>query len=285
MLERSLQHNAAVGQKTKFGKKSIRAKIGLLKGIVTVKILVAVKQVIDYRVKIRVKTDKTGVVTDAVKMSINPFDEIAVEAALRLKEQNLAQEVIVVSCGTPACQDVLRAALALGADRGILVLTEHTLEPIHVAQILQVVIKREQVELVFLGKQAIDDDCNQTGQMLAGYLDWPQGTFVSRLTIDGQQIVVVREIDGGLETLQLRLPAIITTDLGLNQPRYASLPNIMRAKQKPIQTFFIEELGILIQPHVQILEVASPKERKAGIKVDTIGELMKKLQEDQRVSL
>lgn len=243
------------------------------------KILVAVKRVVDFNVKIRVKTDGSGVETDHVKMSLNPFDEIAVEEAVRLKEQGLAAEVVVVSVGAPSCQEVLRTALALGADRGILALSEVILEPLLVAQILKKIVLQEQPQLVILGKQAIDGDCNQTGQMLAALLGWPQGTFVSKLTLSDQCAEVTREVDSGMEILKLTLPAVITTDLRLNQPRYASLPNIMRAKQKSIRTLAVSELGLDLKPHLEVLKVWAPLGKTPGIKVKNFKELMEKLKD------
>ncbi len=243
------------------------------------KVLVAAKRVVDFNVKIRVKTDGSGVETDHVKMSINPFDEIAIEEALRLKEKNIAGEVVVVSIGNSQTQETLRAALALGADRAILVLTEQLLEPFYVAQILQKIVGQENPQLVILGKQAIDDDCNQTGQMLAGLLDWPQATFSSKLIIEKNQALVSREVDLGIEILQVNLPAVMTTDLRLNQPRYASLPNIMRAKQKPLQTIDITQLNLTIKPRTEIINIASPAVRKSGEKINNIKELMNKLKD------
>lgn len=241
------------------------------------KILVAAKRVIDFNVKIRVRPDGSGVESDHVKMSLNPFDEIAIEEAVRLKEQGVAAEVVVVSIGPPQCQESLRAALALGADRAILAVTEHAFESFLIARILQKIVLQEQPQLVILGKQAIDDDSNQTGQMLAGFLGWPQGTFVSKLCIQGQAIEVTREVDEGLEIIQITLPAVITTDLRLNQPRYASLPNIMRAKQKPLQTIAVAEWGLDLNAHTLIQKVTPPPARKPGIKVKNIKELMEKL--------
>lgn len=243
------------------------------------KILVAVKRVIDYAVKIRVKADHSGVETANVKMSMNPFDEIALEEALRLKESGIATEVILVSMGGDAVQETLRAGLALGADRAIHVKTELTLEPLHAAKLLQALVKQEAAALVIMGKQAIDDDCNQTGQMLAGLLQWPQGTFASKITVENAHVTVVREIDGGLETVSLKLPAVITADLRLNQPRYASLPNIMKAKQKPLTQVTPEQLNIVIKPHSQTLKVTAPPARQMGVKLTSAAELMQKLTE------
>lgn len=241
------------------------------------KILVAAKRVVDYNVKVRVKADGSGVDLGHVKMSINPFDEIAIEEAVRLKEQGIAAEVIVATIGGLECQETVRSALALGADCGILIQSDTSLEPLNVAQILKKIVEQEQPQLVILGKQAIDDDCNQTGQMLAGLLGWPQGTFVSKLVINGQQAEVTREVDQGMETLTLTLPAVITTDLRLNQPRYASLPNIMKAKQKPLRIQPLAELGLDIRPRAETLKVSAPAEKKAGIKVKDFNELMNKL--------
>lgn len=243
------------------------------------KILVAVKRVVDFSVKIRVKNDETGVETAHVKMSLNPFDEIALEEAVRLKEQGIATEVVAVSIGGLQCQETLRAALALGADRAILILTELTLEPILIAQVLKKSVEREQPNLVILGKQAIDDDCNQTGQMLAGLLGWPQGTYASKVTIQDKQLEITREVDQGMETLRMSLPAVVTTDLRLNQPRYASLPNIMRAKQKPLQTIQVTELGLDLKPHTEILKVSPPKQKKSGIKLNNFKELIEKIKD------
>jgi len=243
------------------------------------KILVAVKRVVDFNVKIRIKADGSGVDTEQVKMSMNPFDEIAIEEAVRLKEQGIANEICVVTVGSAPCQETLRSALALGADRGILVSTEPNLEPLLIARILEQIAKQEQPRLIILGKQAIDDDCNQTGQMLAALLNWPQGTFASQLKIIGSQAEVTREVDQGMETINLTLPAVITTDLRLNQPRYATLPNIMRAKQKPIKTLSLSELGIQLESHLEILDISSPVQKKSGVKVNSFKELIEKLQE------
>ena len=234
------------------------------------KILVPVKRVVDYNVKIRVKADGTGVETANVKFSMNPFDEIAVEEAVRLKEAGTATEVIVVSLGVQACQETLRTALAMGADRGILVQTDAELQPLAVAKTLKAIVDKEQPQLVILGKQAIDDDCNQTGQMLAALLGWPQGTFASQVVAGDGGIMVTREIDGGLETVELTLPAVVTSDLRLNEPRYASLPNIMKAKKKPIETVKPEDLGVDITPRLKTLKVAEPPRRQAGIKVGSV---------------
>ncbi|GAA5266454.1 electron transfer flavoprotein beta subunit [Acidiphilium sp. MT5] len=247
------------------------------------KLLVPVKRVVDYNVKIRVKSDNSGVELAGVKMSMNPFDEIAVEEAVRLKEKGTVSEIIAVSMGVSACQETLRTALAMGADRGILVETDIELQPLAVAKLLKALIDREQPQLVIMGKQAIDDDMNATGQMLAALLGWPQGTFASKLTIEGDQATVVREIDGGLETLSLNLPAIITTDLRLNEPRYASLPNIMKARKKPIETIKPADLGVDPTPRLTTLKVVEPPKRQAGIKVKTVQELIEKLRNEAKV--
>ncbi|MEP0322345.1 electron transfer flavoprotein subunit beta/FixA family protein, partial [Bauldia litoralis] len=222
------------------------------------KILVPVKRVVDFNVKVRVKPDGSGVDLDNVKMAMNPFDEIAVEEALRLKEAGQAEEIVVVSIGPAAAIDTIRTALAMGADRGILVRADQPVEPLGVAKALKAVVAKEQPTLVILGKQAIDDDCNQTGQMLAALLGWPQGTFASKVVIDGEAVTVTREIDGGLETVRLTLPAVVTTDLRLNEPRYASLPNIMRSKKKPVDETTAEELGVDLAPRLQVLKVEAP---------------------------
>ena len=247
------------------------------------KVLVAVKRVVDHNVKIRVKADGSGVDTDNVKFSMNPFDEIAVEAAVRLKEAGTDIEVIAVSAGTTASQDIIRTALAMGADRGVLIQTEANLQPLAVAKLLKEVAIRENVNLIILGKQAIDDDANQTGQMLAALLDWPQGTFISALTLADGSLTIDREIDGGAETLELSLPAVLTTDLRLNEPRYASLPNIMKAKKKPLTTLTPEDLGVDIAPRLEVLKVEPPKDRTAGIKVGSVGELINKLRMEAKV--
>jgi len=247
------------------------------------KILVAVKRVVDFNVKIRVKADQTGVDLANVKMAMNPFDEIAVEEAIRLKEAGIAKEVVIVSMGTNAVQETIRSALALGADRGIMVQTDVELQPLAVAKLFKAVVQQENPQLVILGKQAIDDDSNQTGQMLAALLDWPQGTFASKIVVEGNEVAVTREIDGGLETIKLQLPAIITTDLRLNQPRYATLPNIMKAKQKPIATITPEQLNVEISPRLETIEIESPAQRKAGIKVETVAELIDKLKHEAKV--
>ncbi len=247
------------------------------------KILVPVKRVVDYNIRVRVKADGTGVETNGLKMSMNPFDEIAVEEAVRLKEKGVATEVVVVSIGEPKAQDTLRTAMAMGADRGILLTTDNSPEPLAVAKLLKEIVARETPDLVILGKQAIDDDMNATGQMLAGLLGWPQGTFASKLEqIDGR-LQVSREIDGGTETVSLALPAIITADLRLNEPRYASLPNIMKAKKKPLETMEAASLGIDIAPRLTVVSVAEPAERKAGITVGSVAELVEKLRNEAKV--
>jgi len=247
------------------------------------KVLVAVKRVVDYNVKIRVKADQTGVDLSNVKMSMNPFDEIAVEEALRMKEAGTVDEVIAISVGVQQCQETIRTALAMGADRGILVKTDEVLEPLHVAKLMKAVVDEEQPGLVILGKQAIDDDCNQTGQMLAALLGWPQGTFASKLDISEGSASVMREIDGGLETVSLKLPCVVTTDLRLNEPRYASLPNIMKAKKKPIDTTTPDELGVDVTPRLSTLKVSAPAERQAGIIVADVDELVNKLKNEAKV--
>ena len=241
------------------------------------KILVPVKRVVDYNVKIRVKPDQTGIDLTNVKMSMNPFCEIAVEEAVRLQEAGTATEIVAVSIGTAQCQETIRTALAMGADRGILVNTEENLEPLGIAKILKAVIDEEQPGLVILGKQAIDGDNNQTGQMLAALLGWPQGTFASKINIEGDKLNVVREIDGGLQTIKLAMPAIVTTDLRLNEPRYASLPNIMKAKKKPIDEKSIDDYGVDAKPRLEIVKVSEPPAREAGIKVESVAELVDKL--------
>jgi len=247
------------------------------------KILVPVKRVVDYNVKVRVKSDGTGVDIANVKMSMNPFDEIAVEEAMRLKEAGKASEVIAVSCGVTACQETLRTALAIGADRALLVETEAELQPLAVAKLLQAVAAKEQPQLIILGKQAIDDDCNQTGQMLAALLGWPQATFASKVVLDGGQATVTREVDGGLETLALTLPAIVTTDLRLNEPRYVTLPNIMKAKKKPLDVVTPAELGVEVAPRLKTLKVVEPPKRSAGIKVPDVATLVAKLKNEAKV--
>jgi electron transfer flavoprotein beta subunit len=247
------------------------------------KILVPVKRVVDYNVKIRVRADGSGVELANVKMSMNPFDEIAVEEALRLKEAGKATEVVCVSIGPQQSAETIRAGLAMGADRGILVKTDVMTEPLTVAKLLKAVIAKEEPGLVILGKQAIDDDCNQTGQMLAALLGWPQGTFASKLVIGEGSLDVTREVDGGLQTLALKMPAIVTTDLRLNEPRYASLPNIMKAKKKPIDETTPEALGVDPTPRLKVLTTVEPPGRKAGAKVKTVAELVAKLKDEAGV--
>jgi electron transfer flavoprotein beta subunit len=247
------------------------------------KILVPVKRVVDYNVKIRVKADGTGVETTNVKMSMNPFDEIAVEEAVRLKEAGKAMEVMVVSLGVQTCQETLRTALAMGADRAIHVLTDVAVEPLAVAKALKSLVRKERPDLVIMGKQAIDDDSNQTGQMLAALLGWPQGTFASKVVMGDGTVLVTREIDGGLETVELKLPAVVTADLRLNEPRYASLPNIMKAKKKPLETLKPEDLGVDVTPRLKTLKVVEPSKRSAGIKVGSVAELVNKLKNEARV--
>ncbi len=247
------------------------------------KILVPVKRVVDYNVKIRVKADGSGVELANVKMSMNPFDEIAVEEALRLKEAGVATEVVIVSIGPAQAQETIRTALAMGADRGILVTVDGTVEPLAVAKILKAVAGDEQPGLVILGKQAIDDDCNQTGQMLAALTGWPQGTFASKVVVEGGRVKVTREIDGGLQTVDLALPAVVTTDLRLNEPRYASLPNIMKAKKKPLETKSAADYGVDVAPRLEVLKTAEPAGRKAGVKVGSPAELVAKLKQEAGV--
>ncbi len=247
------------------------------------KLLVPVKRVVDYNVKVRVKADGSGVETAGVKMSMNPFDEIAVEEAVRLKEKGIATEIIAVSMGIPACAETIRTALAMGADRGILVETDVELQPLAVAKLLKALADKEQPGLIIMGKQAIDDDMNATGQMLAALLGWPQGTFASRVTIEGDKLVVTREIDGGLETLELNMPCIVTTDLRLNEPRYASLPNIMKARKKPIETIKPADLGVDPAPRLRLVKVAEPPRRVAGVKVGSVAELVQKLRTEAKV--
>jgi electron transfer flavoprotein beta subunit len=244
------------------------------------KVLVPVKRVVDFNVKIRVKADGSGVELANVKMSMNPFDEIAVEEAIRLKEAGKATEIVAVSIGPQQASETIRTALAMGADRGILVKTDAVVEPLAVAKILRRVVEDEAPGLVILGKQAIDDDCNQTGQMLAALLNWPQGTFASKLAIDGEAISVTREVDGGLQTVKLKAPAIVTTDLRLNEPRYASLPNIMKAKKKPIADKTPADYGVDIAPRLEILKTSEPPARKAGAKVGSVAELVGKLKNE-----
>ncbi len=247
------------------------------------KILVPVKRVVDFNVKVRVKADRSGVELANVKMSMNPFDEIAVEEALKLKEGGKATEVVIVSAGTAACQETLRTALAMGADRAILVETDVELQPLAVAKLLKALAQKESAGLVILGKQAIDDDANQTGQMLAALLDWPQATFASKVQVDGATARVTREIDGGLETIEVALPAIVTTDLRLNTPRYATLPNIMKAKKKPLDVVKPADLGVDVAPRLKTLQVAEPGKRKAGVMVKDVAELVDKLKNEAKV--
>jgi electron transfer flavoprotein beta subunit len=243
------------------------------------KILVPVKRAIDKDVKIRVKPDGSGVELGNVKMSMNPFDEIAVEEALRLKEAGKATEIVVVSIGPQQASETIRTALAMGADRGILVKTEGVVEPLAVAKILKGIASAEQPGLIVLGKQAIDDDSNQTGQMLAALLGWPQGTFASKVALDGDAVEVTREVDGGLQTIKLKMPAIVTTDLRLNEPRYASLPNIMKAKKKPIEEKTAADYGVDTKPRLEVVKTSEPPARQAGVKVKSVGELVEKLKE------
>jgi electron transfer flavoprotein beta subunit len=247
------------------------------------KVLVAVKRVVDYNVKVRPKSDGSGVDLNNVKMSINPFCEIAVEEAVRLKEKGLATEVVVVSLGEKSCQEQIRTALALGADRGILVETAEELQPLAVAKLLKAVVDKEQPGLVLMGKQSIDGDNNQTAQMLSALADMPQGTFASELVIEGDKAKVTREIDGGLQTIELSLPAVVSTDLRLNEPRYASLPNIMKDKKNPLDTMKPYELRVSVAPTVKVLKVAPPPERQAGIKVASVEELVEKLRNEAKV--
>jgi electron transfer flavoprotein beta subunit len=247
------------------------------------KLLVAVKRVVDYNVKVRVKSDKTAVETAGVKMSMNPFDEIAVEEAVRLKEKGVASEIVVVSVGPTQAQETIRTALAMGADRGILVETDHAVEPLGVAKALKALVEKEGAELVILGKQAIDDDMNATGQMLAALLGRPQGTYASKIDIEGGVATVVREVDGGLETVTLQLPAVVTADLRLNEPRYASLPNIMKARKKPIDVVKETDLGVDLAPRLTTIRVDEPATRKAGIKVADVAALIDKLRNEAKV--
>jgi electron transfer flavoprotein beta subunit len=247
------------------------------------KVLVAIKRVIDFNVKVRVKADASGVETANVKMSMNPFDEIAVEEAVRLREAGAATEVVVVSCGVQACQETLRTALAIGADRAILVETAVELQPLAVAKLLKKIIEKEQPKLVVLGKQAIDDDSNQTGQMLAALLGWPQATIASKLKIEGEKAQVTREVDGGLETLSIKLPAVVTTDLRLNEPRYVTLPNIMKAKKKALENLKPEALGVDVSPRLTTLKVVEPAKRKSGTKVADVKALVDKLRNEAKV--
>jgi electron transfer flavoprotein beta subunit len=247
------------------------------------KLLIPIKRVVDFTVKVRVRPDGSGVDLDNVKMSMNPFDEIAVEEAIRLKERGAASEIVVVSLGPAACQETLRTALAMGADRAILVETEAELEPLAVAKLLKAVVRKEEPQLIILGKQAIDDDANQTGQMLAALLDWPQGTFASKLEIADGKATVTREIDGGLETLELPLPAVITTDLRLNEPRYTTLPNIIKAKKRPLDTMAAADLQTEITSGLKTQKVEAPQPRKPGIRVNSVEELVTKLREEAKV--
>ena len=247
------------------------------------KILVSVKRVVDYNVKVRVKADATGMDIANVKMSMNPFDEIALEEAIRLKEAGAATEIVAVSLGPAQCQETLRTALAMGADRAILVETNAELQPLAVAKCLKALAAKEGPQLVILGKQAIDDDFNQTGQMLAALLDWPQGTFVSKVKMSGGEVQVTREIDGGLEALSLKLPAVITTDLRLNEPRYVTLPNIMKAKKKLLDTVTREDLGVDVAPRLATLKVEEPPKSKAGVRVADVNELVQKLRNEAKV--
>ena len=247
------------------------------------KVLVAIKRVIDFNVKVRVKADGTGVETANVKMSMNPFDEIAVEEAVRLKEAGTATEIVVVSCGALACQETLRTALAIGADRAVLVESGAELQPLAVAKLLKKIIEKEQPKLVILGKQAIDDDSNQTGQMLAALLNWPQATFASKLKLEGEKAQVTREVDGGLETISIKLPAVVTTDLRLNEPRYVTLPNIMKAKKKTLENLKPEALGVDVTPRLTTVKVVAPGKRKAGTKVADIKALVDKLRNEAKV--
>ena len=247
------------------------------------KVLVPVKRVVDYNVKVRVKSDGSGVDIANVKMSMNPFDEIAVEEAVRLKEKGVVSEVIAVSCGVSQCQETLRTAMAIGADRAILVESAEELQPLAVAKLLKALVDKEQPGLVILGKQAIDDDCNQTGQMLAALAGLPQATFASKVEIEGDKAKVTREVDGGLETLSISTPAVITTDLRLNEPRYVTLPNIMKAKKKPLETVKPEDLGVDVKPRIKTLKVSEPPKRGAGVKVPDVATLVSKLKTEAKV--
>jgi electron transfer flavoprotein beta subunit len=244
------------------------------------KIIVPVKRVVDYNVKVRVKSDGSGIETSGVKMSMNPFDEIAVEEAVRLKEKGIATEIIAVSMGVPQCAETIRTALAMGADRGILVETDADLQPLAVAKLLKAIVDQEQPRIVILGKQAIDDDMSATGQMLAALLGWSQGTFASKLAVEGDTLTVTREVDGGLETVALTLPSIVTTDLRLNEPRYASLPNIMKAKKKPIEDKTAADYGVDVKLRLEVIKTAEPPVRKAGVKVKSVAELVDKLKNE-----
>ena len=247
------------------------------------KILVPVKRVVDYNVKVRVKSDNTGVELDNVKMSMNPFDEIAVEEALRLKEKGIANEVIAISIGASQVQETIRNALAMGADSGIFVELNESFEPLNIAKIIASIAKKENIDLVILGKQAIDDDMNATGQMIAALLNWPQATFASKVEIADKKAIVSREVDGGIENLEITLPAVISTDLRLNEPRYASLPNIMKAKKKPINEIKIEDLNVEIRQRLNVLKVEEPSKRQSGIMVKTVEELVEKLKNEAKV--
>ncbi|QWD80242.1 electron transfer flavoprotein subunit beta/FixA family protein [Polynucleobacter sp. MWH-Spelu-300-X4] len=247
------------------------------------KILVAVKRVVDYNVKVRVKSDNSGIDTANVKMSMNPFDEIAVEEAVRLKEAGIATEVVAVSCGVAQSQETLRTAMAIGADRGVLVETDAELQPLAVAKILKALVDKEQPQLIILGKQAIDDDSNQTGQMLAALLNLPQATFASKVQVADGKATVTREVDGGLETLALALPAVVTTDLRLNEPRYVTLPNIMKAKKKPLETIKPDDLGVDVAPRIKTIKVEEPPKRSAGVMVADVKALVEKLKNEAKV--
>lgn len=247
------------------------------------KVLVPVKRVVDYNVKVRVKSDQSGVDIASVKMSMNPFDEIAVEEATRLKEKGVVSEIVAVSCGVAQCQETLRTAMAIGTDRGILVQTDAELQPLAVAKLLKELAAKEEPSLIILGKQAIDDDANQTGQMLAAMLDWPQATFASKVEVADGKAVVTREVDGGLETIELTLPAIVTTDLRLNEPRYVTLPNIMKAKKKPLETVSPSDLGVDVEPRLKTLKVVEPAGRSAGVVVPDVAALVDKLKNEAKV--
>jgi electron transfer flavoprotein beta subunit len=247
------------------------------------KVLVSIKRVLDFTVKVRVKSDCSGVDLDSVKMSMNPFDEIAIEEAIRLKERGIVTEIVTVSIGSLACQETLRTAMAMGADRSILIESDHDLEPLAIAKALKVLVLKENPQLVILGKQAIDDDSNQTGQLLAGLLNWPQATFASKVEIANGKAVVTREIDGGLETLEVTVPAVITTDLRLNQPRYTTLPNIMKAKKRPLDILKVADLQIDTAPRLTTVKVEPPRPRKAGIRVASVEELVTKLRDEAKV--
>ena len=247
------------------------------------KILVPVKRVVDYNVKVRVKADHSGVELANVKMAMNPFDEIAVEEAVRLKEAGVATEVVAVSCGVAQCQETLRTAMAIGADRGILVSTDAELQPLAVAKLLKALCEKESPDLIILGKQAIDDDANQTGQMLAALLGWAQGTFASKIEVSGDKLAVTREIEGGLQSIELKMPAIVTTDLRLNEPRYASLPNIMKAKKKPLDEKTPDDYGVDVTPRLKVLKTTEPPARQDGVKVESVAELVDKLKNEAGV--